>query len=288
MKMTQRGMVVAGRWGDTSGPVLGAEELAALDASGREYRHGGDHGLNIIGQGSISVAIEWRGVAVVKPLPPFPSRTVFDAYSSVLRRHFQTLEEGGVGVLPTTLQGLEDERGAWAGWLVQPRVPPELLLPQRLRSFGRAEAVATLADLAAHVASVVSPRFGLDADITNWCVGEGGRLLLLDCSTPLLRDERGHGLLDLDVFLAPLPRVLRAPVRLFVVPRLINKFFDRRSLFIDVLSGFYSEQLSHLLPEVLPLWSSLVEQRITEDEVLRYKRRNERLWRTLAALERLG
>lgn len=286
--MTERDMVVAGRWGETSGPVLGAEELAALDAARGDYRQGVGHGLNVIGEGSISVAIEWRGVAVVKPLPLFPSRAAFDAYASVLERHFQVLEEAGVGVLPTALQGLAGARGGWAAWLVQPRVPSELLLPQHLRSAGRAEAVALLAGLAAHVAAVVSPRFGVDADITNWCVGEGGRLLLLDCSTPLLRDGRGRGLLDMDVFLASLPRPLRAPVRLCVVPRLINKFFDRRRLFIDILSGFYSERLSHLLPEVLPLWSPLVERALTEDEVLRYKRRNERLWRTLAALERLG
>jgi hypothetical protein len=57
---------------------------------------------------------------------------------------------------------------------------------------------------------------------------------------------------------------------------------------VDILSGFYSEQLSHLLPEVIPRWSSLVENRITEEEVLRYKRRNERLWRALSALERVG
>lgn len=286
--MTQRNMVVAGRWGQTSGPVLDDEELDALDASVREYRRGGNHGLKIIGWGNISVSIEWQGRAVVKPLPPFPSQAAFDAYSSVLGKHFQILEDGNVGVLSTTLQGLERERGAWAGWLIQPRVPSEQLLPQYLRSIGNGEAVASLSNLAAHITAVVSPRFGLDADITNWCVDDTGRLLLLDSSTPLLRDIRGRSLLDLDIFLASIPRVLRAPVRRFVIPRLINKFFERRSLFVDILSGFYSEQLSHLLPKVIPRWSSLVENEITEEEVLRYQRRNERLWRALSALERVG
>jgi hypothetical protein len=281
-------MVVAGRWGQASGPVLDDEGLNALDVSLGEYRRGGDHGLKIVGHGSISVSIEWRGSAVVKPLPLFPSRAAFDAYFSVLGKHFQILEDGNVGVLPTALQGLEREGGAWAGWLIQPRVPPERLLPQYLRSVGRREAVAGLNDLAAHITEVVSPRFGLDADLTNWCVDDAGRLLLLDSSPPLLRDDRGRGLLDLGIFLASIPRVLRAPVRRFVVPRLINKFFERRSLFVDILSGFYSEQLTHLLPEILPRWSSLVENEITEEEVLRYKRRNERLWRALSALERAG
>lgn len=286
--MTLRNMVVAGRWGPAGGPVLGGEELEELDASAEEYRRGGDHGLKIIGRGSISVSIEWRGGAVVKPLPPFTSRAAFDAYSSVLGKHFQVLEGGNVGVLSTTLQGSERARGDWAGWLVQPVVPPARLLPQYLRGTGPAEAVASLVTLASHLTSVVSPRFGLDADITNWCVGDGGRLLLLDSSTPLLRDGRGRSLLDMDIFLASIPRALRAPVGRFVVPRLVNKFFERRSLFVDILSGFYSEQLSHLLPEVIPRWSSLVEKELTEKEVLRYRRRNERLWRALAALERVG
>nr|MDQ5835952.1 hypothetical protein [Acidobacteriota bacterium] len=69
--MTRRKMVVCGRWGRTSVPVLDEEELNALDASVVEYRRGGDHGLKIIGHGSISVSIEWRESAVVKPLPLF-------------------------------------------------------------------------------------------------------------------------------------------------------------------------------------------------------------------------
>ena len=279
---------MAGRWGRTSGPALDDEELDALDASVGEYRRGGDHGLKIIGWGNVSISIEWQGSAVVKPLPLFPSRTAFDAYSSVLGKHFQILEGGNVGVLPTTLQGLERERGAWAGWLIQPKVPAERLLPQYLRSAERGEAIAVLSNLAAHITAVVSPRFGLDADITNWCVDGAERLLLLDSSTPLVRDDRGRALLDLDIFLAHIPRLLRALVRRFVVPRLINKFFERRSLFVDILSGFYSEQLSHLLPEVIRRWSSLVEDEITEEEVLRYKRRNERLWRALSALGQAG
>ncbi|MDQ3744150.1 MAG: DUF6206 family protein [Acidobacteriota bacterium] len=286
--MTRRKMVVCGRWGRTSVPVLDEEELNALDASVVEYRRGGDHGLKIIGHGSISVSIEWRESAVVKPLPLFPSRAAFDAYSFVLGKHFQILEDGSVGILSTTLQGLEREGGAWAGWLIQPRVPSERLLPEYLRSVGQGEAVASLSELAAHITAVVSPRFGLDADLTNWCVDDACKLLLLDSSPPLLRDDQGRGLVDLGIFLASIPHLLRAPVRRFVVPRLINKFFERRSLFVDILSGFYSEQLSHLLPEVIPRWSSLVENRITEEEVLRYKRRNERLWRALSALERVG
>jgi hypothetical protein len=282
-------MVVAGRWGRATALALVEEELAGLDAAVREYRRGGsNHDLKIIGWGSISISIEWQSRAVVKPLPLFPSRAAFDAYSSVLGNHFQILEEGNVAVLSTTLQGIERERGAWAGWLIQPRVPPEKLLPQYLRSIGQAEAVASLVNLAGHLTSVVSPRFGLDADITNWCVDEGGRLHLLDSSTPLLRDGKGRDLLDFDIFLASIPRVLRAPVRRFVLPGLVSKFFERRRLFVDILSGFYSEQLSHLLPEVIPRWNSLVEKEMTEEEVLRYKRRNERLWRALSVLERVG
>ncbi|MDX6528891.1 MAG: hypothetical protein QOH41_1181 [Blastocatellia bacterium] len=279
-------MVVAAHGGQTSLQALSVEDLAALDASIKEYRSGGDHDLRIIGWGSISIAIEWQGSTVIKPLPLFPTRTAFDDYSAVLEKQFKILEAGNVAVLSTTLQGIERENRAWSGYLIQPRVPAEQLLPQYLRSVGQTEAVACLVNLALHLKAVVSPRFGLDGDITNWSVDATGGLLLLDSSTPLVRDDQGRGLLDLNLFLASIPGAVRVPVRRFVVPRLVDKFFEVRRLFIDVLSGFYSEQLSHLLPQIIPRWNSMVEKEITEEDVLRYKRRNERVWRGLGALER--
>ena len=174
-------MIVAGQWGTPREPPRGVQEIDVLDASVREYRRGdSDHGLKITGWGNISIAIEWQSTAVVKPLPLFPSRTAFEAYASVLGKHFQVLADGNVGVLSTTLQGIENEHGGWDGWLVQPMISSGRLLPSYLRSVPRTEAVANLVELAAHITAVVSPRFGLDADITNWCVSDDGRLLLLD------------------------------------------------------------------------------------------------------------
>ena len=283
--MSRQNMVVGAHGGQPSLQPLSVADLAVLDASVKKYRSGADHDLRIIGWGSISIAIEWQGV-VVKPLPLFPTRTAFDDYSAVLEKQFQILEAGNVAVLSTALLGIEGENGTWSGYLVQPRVSAEQLLPEYLRSVGATEAVACLVTLALHLQAVVSPNFGLDGDITNWSVDPNGVLLLLDCSTPLLRDDQGRALLDLNLFLASIPRALRAPVRRFVVPRLVSKFFDIRRLLIDILSGFYSEQLAHLLPAVISRWNSLVEKAITEEEVLRYKLRNERVWRALSALER--
>jgi hypothetical protein len=284
--MGRQNMVVGAHGGPPSLQALSVPDLAALDAAVKQYRTGADHDLRIIGWGSISIAIEWQGSAVIKPLPLFPTRTAFDNYSAVLEKQFQILEAGNVAVLSTTLQGIERENGTWSGYLVQPRVSAERLLPEYLRSVGATEAVACLVTFALHLQAVVSPNFGLDGDITNWSVDPSGVLLLLDFSTPLLRDDQGRALLDLNLFLASIPRALRAPVRRFVVPRLVSKFFDRRRLLIDILSGFYSEQLAHLLPAVISRWNSLVEKAITEEEVLRYKLRNERVWRALSALER--
>jgi hypothetical protein len=283
--MTEPNAIVANEWGHTKPPALSDEELAALDVSVGECRRGDNHGVKIIGRGRISIVIEWHGNVVVKPLPLFSSRTALDDYSSLLEEQSKTLAAGSVGVLPTRLQACEKENGAWAAYLIQPRVPTEHLLAQFLRSLPDAEAVDILVVLASHLKRVVSPRFGLDGDISNWCVDTNGQLLLLDNSTPLVRDHAGRGLLDFNLFLGSMPRALRLPLRRFVVPRVVARFFDPRRLFVDILSGFYSEDLSHLLPQVISRWNSLVEREISEKEVLRYKRRNERLWRALVLFD---
>jgi len=282
--MTQSIIIKGGEWGHGVPHVLSDEELGALEAYLEKYRRGGKNDGKIIGQGMVSIVVEWEHGAVIKPLPLFPSKRAFDDYASILERQFRILAAGSVGVLSTTLQGRITESGAWAGYLVQPRVATEQLLPQYLRSLGHVEAVDLLVHLASQLKAVVSPGFGLDGDITNWCVDTNGRLLLLDCSTPLLRDEAGHGLLDFDVFLASIPRYLRAPIGRFVVPRLVSRFFETRRLFVDILSGFYSEELSHLLPQVISRWNPMLDKEICETDVLRYKKRNERMWRALDAL----
>jgi hypothetical protein len=284
--MTPPNQIVAGQCEQTKPPVLSDADLAALDAAVKECRPGANHKVKIIGRGRVSLVIEWQGSMVVKPLPLFPSRRALDDYSSLWEKQFSILAAANVGVLATRLQVRAEKNGAWAGYLIQPRAAAEQLLPQFLRSVSAAEAVEILVVLASHLKTVVSPRFGLDGDITNWCVDPNGQLLLLDSSTPLLRDEAGRGLLDLDLFLASMPRALRWPLRRFVVPRLVDRFFETRRLLIDILSGFYSEQLSHLLPQVIPRWNSLIEPEISEAEVLRYKKTNERVWHVLEVLDR--
>jgi len=259
------------------------EELEALD---RRFRgNDAEPQIPVVGNGGISVTLRWRDGLVVKPLPDFPSRAVFEEYTAAIDAHVHALQQADVEVLSASVEALARPDGSWAAYIVQPEIASPLLLAEWLRAHPASEGLQLFDRLAGHVESAVAGRIGLDADVTNWCVDDG-RLALLDISTPMLRDRKGRLAFDPTLFMQDLPRWFRPLARRYVQTFLVRRFFDRRLLFIDVLSGFKGEKLEGLLPEAVARASRNVLQPITEEDVERYRKRNERFWRAMGMLKR--
>jgi hypothetical protein len=258
------------------GWTIDAGDVTSLDGRAAE--------LPVIGSGGISATLRWQDGLVLKPLPDFPHQAAVEAYAAAVDAHVRALEQAGVEALPAAVEAFARPGGTWAACIVQPEIPAAQLLPECLRASGRKDALRLLDQLAAHIESAVNDRIGLDADITNWCV-QDGRLALLDISTPMLRDTRRRLAFDPVLFMGGVPRLLRPVLKRYVEIRLVRRFFERRRLFIDVLSGFRSERLQELLPPAIERVNRNTTPRITECDVERYRRRNERFWRTLARLQ---
>lgn len=267
--------------------TLSSEELAAVDARFEQALSTGDPAeLSVLGYGEISavVAVDAKaGSFAVKRLPPFPSRERFAHYEGVFRAYLEELAARGVRPVKSELRSLDagDEVRAYC---VQPILPSDSLGPAWLKRADEADAQRFFEALVERVCAVAHSGAGIDAQISNWSVQE--EPFYLDVTTPMLRDDEGRDLMDVDLFLASLPWALRGLVRRFVAKGILDTYFDPRLILVDMAANLIKERLKEKIPILLRVANERVS-RIESSEVERYYRNDARMWSLLLAVRRL-
>jgi len=245
-------------------------------------------GLDVLGYGEISTVLrcehEGRPFAC-KRLPPFPDREHVEAYARLFERYIAELEAQGVGVVPSELRVLPRD-GELVVYCVQPVYPAGALLPNVMQQLDPEGALGRLEAVLDAMGRVISDRRGLDAQISNWVL-DGERLLYLDVTTPLLRDETGHDELDLELFLASLPGALRPVVRRFMLSDILDKYYELRGAALDLAGNLHKEGLGELVPGFAERASRRCGSPLAADEAWRYYRSDARMWALLQRLRRV-
>lgn len=255
----------------------------------RALEVGRPEGLNVIGYGEITPVIGWPPSSperALKRLPVFDDLERLETYEATFRSYLARLKGRGVSVVDSEFAHTRLDDGRFAAYVVQPIVPKEDLLIERLAEKGDEEADKLLRRLVENVSAAVDDSTGIDAQVSNWAI-EDGDLWYFDVSTPLMRDPEGRYLLDVDIFLASLPAALRAPVKHFVADSMLQTYFDPRACLVDVAANFYKDGIDKKLPIFLKAAADRVSPPITKREVLAYHRRDVALWSTLQRARRL-
>jgi hypothetical protein len=133
--------------------------------------------------------------------------------------------------------------------------------------------------------AVTDERVGLDAQLSNWAVAEGG-LVYIDVTTPLVRGGDGRNELDTDLFLASLPWLLRGAVKRFVIPDVIERYHQPRTVILDLAANLLKEHLAPHIPAVLAAAGDRIEPPLLEAEVRADYRSDARTWAAIQAMRR--
>ena len=259
------------------------ELVAASFASGRTDE------LPVLGYGEISLVLGWppeRPAFACKRLPPFPSAERFAAYRATLEDYLAALAAAGVRVVETRLRGVEGADGGVAGYVVQPVLPQEDLVPAVLRRSDPGESHPLIEAVVATTASAVGPTLGLDAQLSNW-TWSGRELTYIDVTTPLIWSADGQSRLDLDLLAQAYPAALRPPLRRFIAPGILDTYRDLRRVFLDLAGNMVKERLDDWLPAFLAEANERIEEPIGAEDVRRHYRSDARLWAALLTLRRL-
>lgn len=250
---------------------------------------GDETGLEVLGYGEISCVVgcsfHERAYAC-KRLPPFPDELHYNRYRDIFEHYLIKLRESGVPVLGSRLFGLPGKDGISA-WCVQPRLQKEALLPIRMRNISIDEALSLFEKLLACALGCVKPTLGLDAQLSNWVLVDG-EPAYLDVTTPMMRDAQGREQLDMELFLASLPWLLRAPVRAFLIKGILDKYYEPRGVVLDLLGNLHKEKLDALIEPFLMMANRHFQSApIALLEIKKYYEQDAQMWAFLQRLRRL-
>jgi hypothetical protein len=237
--------------------------------------------LDVLGYGEISLVLGWPVHAPVwacKRLPPMSASSA-DAYEATIHGYLDALAGRGVDVVETEVRRVDT-----TVYCVQPVLPPGSLAVEIVRHDAE-RAPDVLNRIVDTVFAVTDERVGFDAQLSNWALDDG-RLRYFDVTTPLLRRPDGTEELDTELFLASLPWALRAPVRRFVVPGILERYHRPRTVVLDLAANLHKERLDRWVPTVVAAAGDRLDPPLTLDEVRRDYRSDARTWAALQALRR--
>ena len=253
--------------------------LASTDASA----------IEVLGYGEISCVLAWRAgpeAWAAKRLPLFDTEARVEAYEQAFDRYLEALSNAGLSVVPTRVETTPAADGRIAAWCLQPMLDPDTLGPRWLHSADDNCARRLFDRLAEIIMAVVTPRLGLDGQLSNWAV-VNDQIVYFDVTTPMLRDEEGRETLDTELFLASLPWALRGLVRRRFLDQILDTYYDPRETLIDLLGNLIKEGLADRLPLGLERINRHVTPAIGEAEVRRYYRQDAQMYALIQRLRRL-
>lgn len=248
---------------------------------------GSADGLRVLGYGEISLVIGWpteQPEVAYKRLPVFTDEAAAFRYRDRFDEYLARLRDRGVETVESAFE-MATTPGGVAAYVVQPVLEVTQLGPEVLRRDQPDADHPLVAGVIDAVGRVTDERTGLDAQVSNWALVDG-RLRYLDVTTPMCFDAAGRPTLDLAVFLAAYPWILRGGIRRFVAPGVIGAYRDPRNVLVDFAANLLKERLDGWIPAVLDAVNRAVSPTVTEAEVRRYYRSNARLWEAMLRLRR--
>jgi hypothetical protein len=245
--------------------------------------------IEVLGYGEISSVLAWRDgteVRAAKRLPLFDTEARVKAYEQAFDRYLAVLSNEGLVVVPTRFETTQAADGRIAAWCLQPMLDPDTLGPRWLQSADDDRASWLFDRLTEDILSVVTPRLGLDGQLSNWAVLDD-EIVYFDVTTPMMRDENGREILDTELFLASLPWALRGLVRRLFLHQILDTYYDPRETLIDLLGNLIKEDLADRLELGLERVNRRVSPAIEEAEVRHYYRQDARMYALIQRLRRL-
>ena len=273
----------------------------------REFETGLDPGnlgnstipADVLGYGEISTVFRIGDDKdyAYKRMPLFSSIESAEKYTKDYRTYCKHLSQAGLHLPDDDTTIIASSGRQVVLYIIQKQLPPERFAHKLLHSLIDDEIAQMIKAITRIIKKInsfndthrLNLEIALDGQLSNWVLLEDGSLLYVDTSTPLFR-VNGEEQLDPELFLKSAPSFLRWIIRWLFLEDVMNRYYDKRQVYIDLVANLYKEQRSDLVPlviEIINREDSAGMEPLTEKEVKKYYSEDKLIWTLFLAFRRL-
>ena len=251
----------------------------------------------IVGYGEISSIFKVQGFEgwIYKRLPLFETQKQAEDYAKKYKDYVALLKNTGLS-LPNDFYLIVNGHTKVVLYLAQKEINRENLCQNRLHSQTDEENLNMLQKIFLEIRKVfqfnekqqVKTELSIDGQISNWAI-EGDNMLYFDTSTPLFR-LNGKEQMNPDLILSSAPKALVWMIKLFFLQDVMDRYYDIRLVFIDVVANLYKEQKTTLIDSALAKANNLLPkgvEEISRKEIDKYYKEDKFIWQLFLGLRRL-
>jgi hypothetical protein len=228
--------------------------------------------IEIVGAGEVSAVFtvmpaarsSWQrsvstGDVVCKRLPLFRGRSEAEAYARTVDRYVAMLQDAGIRVVDQATSVVEVPGRPVIVYIQQRRLPTESFGDSIVKRGSPSVALRFANRVADQCEKVFRWNQGAPADrevsidghLANWAMpDEGGTPVFVDTGTPVYR-LKGDEQFDPRIYLRHAPKILRAGAMMFAAKSLLPRYYDRRSVFLDLAANLRRVGRGDLLPGIV-------------------------------------
>jgi hypothetical protein len=269
----------------------------------------------VLGYGEMSTVMTIDGGdpnLVYKRMPMFHDNAEVQSFLEQYDAYLEHIAAAGLTVVPAAITSITPKSGNIVVYIIQEKLDCRTLANQAIHTLPAADIERVFEAILDQIGRIFTYNnaqedgieLGFDAQISNWAIArydpEEGHLpdtvelIYFDTSSPLLRINAEHQL-DPELFLRSAPSFLRPAIRFLFVDDVMNRYYIRRQIVIDVLGNLYKEKREDVIADLIKRANAFLEpgagsgefKPVTEEEVAGYYREDARIWSIYLSSRRL-
>ncbi len=250
----------------------------------------------IVGFGEISSIFkidpynEW----VLKRLPLFTNKEEANLYSNNYNTYTNYLKQASLDLPKDKIFIISYKKVVL--YLAQEALKKEDLCQNKIHTLSKEDAIEMLNSIFLNIKKVDDfnkknkPKIELsiDGQVSNWAL-INDKLLFFDTSTPLFKIN-GEEQLDPELLLNSTPKALRWIIRKFFLQEVMDRYYDIRLVFIDLIANLHKEKRQDLIDKTIINANKILldnDEMITRKEVDKYYANDKFIWQLFLALRRM-
>ena len=180
-------------------------------------------------------------------------------------------------------------------YLAQEALNKEDLCQNKLPVLSKKETIEMLKNILIEIKKVMDFNqqnsdiaLSIDGQVSNWAL-VNNKLLYFDTSTPLFK-IKGKEQMDPELLLNSTPKALRWMIRWFFLQEVMDRYYEIRLIYIDLIANLYKEKKQDLINATLEIANGLLPKsidKISRKEIDKYYQNDKFIWQLFLSLRKI-